>query len=122
MRLILIALFITIPYFSFSQNDGFTILIDSIELPTDKIPDSLALPQRVDRFMIKKDRAENAQRPYVVQVGEEEHTFLPNGRYQQIIFTHDIKGMVIGILDDRRVKRGKPFKLKPLKIPKTNRK
>jgi hypothetical protein len=120
MRLVLLALFITLPYFSFSQGQGqgFTIQIDSIELPTDKIPDSLALPLRVDKFKIKKDKAENTKDPYIVQVGEEEHSFQPNGEYQEINFSHDINGLVVSILDDKRAARGKPFKLKRLKIRK----
>jgi hypothetical protein len=116
MRLVLLALFITLPLVSFSQ--GFTIQIDSLGLPTDKIPDSLDLPQRVDKFRIKKDKAENTQKPFIVQVGEEEHSFQPNGAYQQINFTHDIKGLVIYILDDKRAGREKPFKLNPRKKPK----
>jgi hypothetical protein len=116
MRRVLLALFITLPFVSFSQ--GFTIQIDSLGLPTDKIPDSLDLPQRVDKFRIKKDKAENSQKPFIVQVGEEEHSFQPNGAYHQINFTHDIKGLVIYILDDKRAERGKPFKLNPRKKPK----
>lgn len=120
MRLVLLALFITLPYFSFSQ--GFTIQVDSLELPTDRIPDSLDLPERVDRFKIKKDRPENTQNPFIVQVGEEEHRFQPNGEYQEILFTHDIEGLVVYILDDRRAQRGKPFKLKKFKKPKKDKK
>jgi hypothetical protein len=114
MRLILLALFITLPSFAFAQ--GFTIQIDSIELPTDKIPDSLDIPLRVDKIRIKKDKPEKVQKPFIVQVGEEEHSFVPNGEYHQINFTHDIKDLVVYILDDKRAERGKPFKLKPRKI------
>ena len=111
MRLILIALFITLPYFSFSQ--GFTIKVGVLELPIDKIPDTLdLLPERVDKIQIKKDKAENTPNPFFVQVGEEEHQFLPDGAYQEILFTHDIEGLVVAILDDRRAQRGRPFKLK----------
>jgi hypothetical protein len=113
MRRVLLALFIALPSFCFSQ--GFTIQIESLELPTDKIPDSLDLPARVDKFKIKKDKAENHKNPFIVQVGEEEHSFQPNGTYQEINFTHDIKGHVVFILDDKRAEKGKPFKLKPLK-------
>jgi hypothetical protein len=116
MRLVLLTLFITLPYFSYSQ--GFTIIIDSLEVATDKVPDSLNLPQRVDKFRIKKDKKENTSNPFIVQVGEEEHRFIPNGAYQQINFSHDIKGLVVNILDDKRASRGKAFKLKPKKIRK----
>jgi hypothetical protein len=113
MRSVLLMLFMTLPFLSYSQ--GFTIQIDSLELPTDQIPDSLAIPERVDKFRIKKDKAENKKDPYVVQVGEEEHTFIPNGQYHEINFSHNIKGMVVNILDEKRTQRGKPFKLKPNK-------
>jgi hypothetical protein len=116
MRLVLLALFIILPSFSFAQ--GFTIQIDSIELPTDKIPDSLDIPQRVEKFRIKKDKPEKTQKPFIVQVGEEEHHFEPNGNYHQINFSHDIRDLVVYILDDKRAERGKPFKLKPRKIRK----
>ena len=116
MRLILIALFITLPYFSFSQ--GFTLKIGAVELPTDKIPDFVDLPLKLETFQIKKDVADPTPRTYTLQIGEEEHTFLPNGEYQQIVFSHDIKGLMVGILDDKRTLRGKPFKLKPTKKPK----
>src|SRR5688572_27530648 len=110
MRLILIALFITLPYFSFSQ--GFTLKVGVLELPTDKIPEFVELPFRVDIFQIKKDVADPTPRTYTLQIGEEEHTFQSNGRYNQISFSHDIKGLVATILDENRNPVGKSFILR----------
>jgi hypothetical protein len=110
MRLILIALFIALPYFSFSQ--GFTIKIGPIELPTDKIPDFVDLPLRVESFQLKKDVPDPTPKTYILQIGEEEHSFLTNGQYNQIRFTHDIKGLVAYILDEKRNVAAKPFILR----------
>jgi hypothetical protein len=113
MKLILIALFISLPYFSFSQD--FKIKIGDLELPTDSISEDVDFPQRIDKFKIKKKKRDNNPVTHIVQVGEEEHSFLTNGEYNDITFTHDIKDLAIFILNERRAVQGKPFKLKKRK-------
>jgi hypothetical protein len=110
MRLILLALLITLPYFSFAQ--GFTLKIGAIELPTDRIPDFVDLPLRVEMFFIKKDASDPTPQTYTLQIGEEEHTFQGNGQYHQVTFSHDIKGLVATILDENRKAAAKPFILR----------
>jgi hypothetical protein len=115
MRFILMALFITLPYFSHAQGQDkkFRIKIGLLELLTDAIPDLLDLPLRVDKFLIKIEK-EKDEPPltYTVQVGEEEHSFSTDGEYHEVKFSHDIKGLVVFILDEKRNRAGKPFILK----------
>jgi hypothetical protein len=113
MRLILIALFIALPYFSFAQ--GFKIKIGNKEYDSDKIPDQEDLPQRLNKFMIKKAKGDSSPKTYTVQVGEEEYTFRTHGGYEEVKFTHDIKGLVVSILDEKRTRQGKAFTLKKRK-------
>lgn len=110
MKLLFIALFLALPSFSFSQ--GFTIKIGALQLPTDKIPEFVELPLRLDMISIKKDVADPTPKTYTMQIGEEEHTFQTNGQYNQIRFSHDIKGLVISILDENRNPAAKPFMLR----------
>jgi hypothetical protein len=117
MRLILMALFITLPYFSQAQGQGqlrkFRIKIGLLELVTDSIPALLDLPVRVDRFQIKKEKQNNEPSlTYTVQIGEEEHTFPTDGEYHEVVFTHDIKGLVVYILDENRNPAGRHFILR----------
>jgi hypothetical protein len=116
MRLILMALILTLPYLSHAQGQSqkFRIKIGLIELPTDSVPDFVDLPERVDRFQIKKEKNNNNEptATYTVQIGEEEQTFLTDGNYHEVIFTHNIKGLVIYILDEKRNPAGKHFILR----------
>jgi hypothetical protein len=128
MRLILFVLFLALPYFSFAQGQGkpkkFKIKIGLTEYLTDVLPSELdQLPQRVNKIWIKeekekKDKDKDKDEPpltYTMLVGEEERVFLTDGEYHEMKFTHDIKGMLIYILDEKRAIHGKPFTLKKRK-------
>lgn len=107
MKLFWILLLVALPYSSFSQD--FTIKVGSAVFPVDKIPDHVIIPDRVSRFSIKKDKADDVSAEYIVQVGEEEQQFPADGKYHEVVFSHDIRGLVVSILDNRRNKRGTPF-------------
>jgi hypothetical protein len=111
MRLVLIALIIFLPYFSIAQVPGlFRIRIGLTEFPTDRVPDNVVLPQRLNKFLIKKERLPNeVPAKYIVQIGEEEHSFITDGEFHEIVFSHDVKGLLITILDEKRVPQGRPF-------------
>jgi hypothetical protein len=114
MRLVLITLIIFLPYFSFAQGQGlFRIRIGLTEFPTDRIPDNVDLPQRLNKFLIMKNRLPNeVPANYIVQIGEEEHSFTTDGEFHEIVFSHDVKGLLISILDEKRVPQGRPFFLR----------
>ena len=113
MKIVLIALLILLPCLSFAQGP-FRIKIGQVEFPIDKIPDpvNLPLPQRFNKFLIKKDTPNSVPTPYIVQIGEEEHSFSTDGAYHEVVFSHDIKGLVVYILNEKRIQQGKPFKIK----------
>ncbi|QMU31023.1 hypothetical protein [Adhaeribacter radiodurans] len=120
MRFIIIALFITLPYFSFSQGQGkgkFKIKINEKEYDTDKSPDIVDefFPQRIAKFKIKKEKNGDPTGRYVVLIGEEERTFQSDGEYHDVEFSHDIKELGIYILNEKRALAGKPFRLKKRK-------
>jgi hypothetical protein len=108
MKLILIFIVLLgIPYFSFAQE--FKIKVGKKEYSADKIPENVKFPERVNKFLIKKDKKDTVSNSYTVQIGEEEHQFQTDGSYHTIEFSHDIRGLVIYILDEKRNKKGKTF-------------
>jgi hypothetical protein len=117
MKLILMALFITLPFFLQAQNQGkYKIKIDSKEYDTDKDTDIIDdFPERLNKFMIKKEKKGDESGTYTVQIGEEERTFQPDGEYHEVEFSHDIKDLGINILDEKRDRSAKPFRLKKRK-------
>jgi hypothetical protein len=110
-------LFITLPYFLQAQNQGkYKIKIDEKEYDTDKDTDIVDdFPERLKKFMIKKEKKGDESGTYKVQIGEEEHTFEPDGEYHEVEFSHDIKDLAIFVLDDKRGKSAKAFRLKKRK-------
>jgi hypothetical protein len=60
MRLILLVLFIILPYFSFAQGQGqekkFKVKIGTKEYALEELPDEIDLPQRLNRVWIKVDK------------------------------------------------------------------
>lgn len=113
MRFLLITFFVAIPFLSFSQ--GFSVMIGKAEFPTDRVPEHVKLPDKVKNLRIKKNQADRVPGTYTVQIGEEEHNFTGDGAYHDVEFSHDIRGLVIYILDDKRKVQGKPFLLKKSK-------
>ncbi|WP_018479283.1 hypothetical protein [Pontibacter roseus] len=113
MKLLLVALFSILPLLSFSQ--GFSVMIGNTAYPTDKVPEHVTLPDKVKKLRIKTDRAEPASGPFIVQIGEEEHSFAGDGAYHDVEFSHDIRGLVVYLMDNKRKVRGKPFILKKRK-------
>lgn len=118
MKLLLVVLFVAIPFLSFSQ--GFNVMIGKAEYPTDKVPEHVTLPEKVKKLRIKMGQAGIIQtiknpRTYTVQIGEEEHTFSGDGSYHDVEFSHDIRGLMISIMDEKRQVQGKPFILKKSK-------
>jgi hypothetical protein len=140
MKLILIVLFITLPFVSFAQGKGqekkFKVKIGTKEYPLNEIPEELDLPQRLNRVWIKEDKDKDKDNgkgknqgkvknkkaetdepiyTYTMLVGEEERSFLTDGEYYECKFTHDIKELVCYILDENRTVKGKPFTFKKRK-------
>lgn len=113
MKFFLVALFVVIPFLSFSQ--GFNVMIGNAEFPTDKVPEHVSLPDKVKKLRIKKNQADKAPKTYTVQIGEEEHTFIGDGTYHDVEFSHDIRGLVVSILDEKRQVQGKPFLIRKSK-------
>jgi hypothetical protein len=114
MKIIIVVLFSIIPYFTFAQ--GYRIKVkdkgkDS-EFSTDSIPGDATFSERVKKFSIKKEKKDSVSNAYIVQIGEEEHSFPPDGAYHEVEFSHDIRGLVVYILNDKRDIQGKPFILK----------
>ncbi|WP_345160963.1 hypothetical protein [Pontibacter saemangeumensis] len=110
MRIALLILFIALPFFSYAQ--GFKIKIEGAEFPTDKIPEHVSFPNRVSKISIKKEVKDSVPSNFIVQIGEEEHSFSTNGAYHELKFSHDIRGLVVYVLSDKRSVQGKPFILK----------
>jgi hypothetical protein len=50
-----------------------------------------------------------------VQVGEEEYTFKSSGDWQEVKFTHDVKDLMVHILDENRRQQGRSFTLRKRK-------
>jgi hypothetical protein len=135
MKLMLFVLFLLLPFFSFAQGQGqakkFKIKVGAKELATDSIPNEVDdLPQRLTKFSIKRDKDKEKKDKdkkdkdkdkdelpltYTVQVGEEEHNFITDGEYHEVKFSHDVKELVVYILDEKRTIAGKPFILKKRK-------
>ncbi|WP_439882595.1 hypothetical protein ACSX1A_05380 [Pontibacter sp. MBLB2868] len=113
MRHILILILIVIPYFSFAQD--IKVKVGATEFLNDKVPDQVVFPEKVKKISIKKVKADRVPATYVVQIGEEEHKFKTDGEYHEIEFSHDIRGLVVYILNDKRNVQGKPFILKKAK-------
>ena len=113
MKLLLLALFIALPYLSFSQD--FRVKVGGNEFPTDKVPEHVTFPERVKKFSIKKEKADSVPSTYIVQIGEEEHSFPTDGAYHEVEFSHDIRGLVVYILNEKRTIQGKPFILRKSK-------
>ncbi|MFD3004016.1 hypothetical protein ACFS7Z_26935 [Pontibacter toksunensis] len=105
MRLLFFIAFIVLPYFSFSQ--GFTVKVAGLEFPIDKVPEHVTFPARVAKFSIKKDNPDQVPATYIVQIGEEERSFRTDGAFQEVEFSHDIRGLVIYVLNEKRVTQGK---------------
>lgn len=110
MKLLLLALLIIFPYLSFSQD--FKVKVGGSEFPTDKISDHVTFPERVKQFSIKKENADSIPSTYIIQIGEEEHSFPADGAYHVVEFSHDVRDLVVYILDEKRSIQGKPFILK----------
>ncbi|WP_162052653.1 hypothetical protein [Pontibacter pamirensis] len=110
MKLLFFILFITLPYFSFSQ--GFKVKVAGSEFPVDKVPEHVTFPARVKKFSIKKDKPDQVPATYTVQIGEEERSFRTDGAFHEVEFSHDIRGLVIYILNEKRVAQGKTLIIK----------
>ncbi|PKV75539.1 hypothetical protein [Pontibacter ramchanderi] len=107
MKLLFIMLMVVLPTAAFSQE--FRIKINGAEFPTDKIPEHVTFPQRVAKILIKKEKPDPTPRTFIVQIGEEEHSFKTDGTYQEVEFSHDVRDLVIYILGEKRENQGKPF-------------
>jgi hypothetical protein len=115
MRLILMALLITLPCYSHAQGQvkKFKIKVGLLEVATDSITDALVIPERVDKFQIKKEKdKDEPTAAYTVQIGEEEQVFPTDGEYHEVKFTHDVRNLVVYILDEQRNPAGKHFILR----------
>lgn len=126
MKLLFITLFIALPYISFSQEftvkvqkgnvpESVILKIGAARSPTDKVPEHVTLPDKVRKFSIKKDKADAAPTTYTVQVGEAERSFSGDGKEHEIEFPNDIRGLVVTILDEKRMPQWKPFILQKAK-------
>jgi hypothetical protein len=113
MKLILLALFIALPFLSFAQ--GYRIRVGTAEYDSDKVPEQGDYPQRVNKFFVKKMRGDREPKTYIVQVGEEEYTFKSSGDWQEVKFTHDVKDLMVHILDENRRQQGRSFTLRKRK-------
>jgi hypothetical protein len=98
---------VVLPYTAFSQE--FLIRVNGSDFYTDKIPEHVTFPQRVTKITIKKEKPDTVTRIFIIQIGEEEHSFKTDGSYQDVEFSHDIRGLVVYILDEKRGIQGKPF-------------
>lgn len=119
MRILLVVLLSVLPCLVFAQKYKIKVKDKGkeSEFAVDSIPESTYLSEKVKKLSIKREKGMNedknkAKEKHTVQVGEEEHTFLADGAYHDIEFTHDIRGLVVYILDEKRQVQGKPFILK----------
>ncbi|NEM97761.1 hypothetical protein [Pontibacter burrus] len=109
MRFLLILLIVFMPCAAFAQE--FRIKVNGTEFPTDKIPDHVTFPQRVTKLSIKKGIPDAVPKTFIVQIGEEEHSFKTDGTYQEVEFSHDVRELVVYILSEKRDIQGRPFVL-----------
>ncbi len=110
MKLLLFVFLVALPFCSYSQK--IKIKVGATEFDTDSIPAQAKLSNPVRKFSVKKDKPDKTVSTYVVQIGEEEQSFRNDGNYQEVTFSHDVRGLMVYILDEKRSVYRKPFILK----------
>ncbi|PVY40663.1 hypothetical protein [Pontibacter virosus] len=131
MKLLLIIMFVALPYISFSQAfvikapspvssngkvpEHVTFRVEQPISPTDRVPVHVNMPVKVTKLTIRKERKDSVPMTYTLQVGEEEQSFLGDGADHEVEFSHDIRGLVVSILDEKRAVQVKSFILKKSK-------